>query len=122
MIQFSSNMEEALQISELFTHPIVLFSDDIEKVVAKDLAAISDVSHVFTHVVETSVLVWIVVDDPRIDVRHQIFDRELALINEFPETEFDFNIVPRMGREADEVIRGEAHIAYTRSSDRAIKD
>jgi hypothetical protein len=123
MIHFSSSGDRCgLHIDAQFTQPIILFSDDIEKVVAKDLSTIPNVSHVFTHVVDTSVLVWIIVDNPSIEARHRVFDRELSLISEFPETEFDFNLIPRMGRDADEIIRGEAHLAYARSSDRAVQD
>ncbi|HEX7360917.1 MAG TPA: hypothetical protein VF283_10535 [Bryobacteraceae bacterium] len=89
---------------------------DIEKAVAEDLAAVSAVTHVITQAVDNGMLVWIVVDDPKLDVRYEIFDKEQALIDAFPETEFDFNIIPRMGRDASELIQGEAHIAYTRSS------
>jgi hypothetical protein len=122
VIHFSSRTDDCcLQVNGHFAEPLVLFSDDIEKVVAKDLSRISDVSHVFTHVVDTSVLVWILIDNPNTEVRHRIFDSELSLISEFPNTQFDFNLIPRMGREADEMIRGEAHLAYARSSERAVE-
>ncbi|MGH9621859.1 MAG: hypothetical protein ACRD45_19400 [Bryobacteraceae bacterium] len=89
---------------------------DIEKAVAKDLGAVSAVTHVFTEAADNALLAWIVVDDPKLDIRYEIFDKEQALIDAFPETEFDFNIIPRMGRDARELIQGEARIAYTRSS------
>jgi hypothetical protein len=32
--------------------------------------------------------------------------KELGLIESFPETEFDFNLIPAMGRNADELAAG----------------
>jgi len=42
---------------------------------------------------EQNLLVWIAVDNPTREVRERVFLKELALIEGFPEVDFDFNIV-----------------------------
>ena len=120
ILLLSSSMQGAVSVDGEFKRSLVVLSDNMEQIVAKDLAAVRQVSHIFTDVVNGSVLVWIAVDDPTPSVRRQIFDRELALIGEFPETDFDFNIIPRMGRAAEEMINGEARVAYERPLERAL--
>jgi hypothetical protein len=116
MIRFYSNANHVIVLDRPPLHAQIFFSDDTEHVVAKDLGSVPQVSHVFTHVVETSVLVWIALDVLSANVRHHIYDKELSLISEFPETEFDFNLIPRLGRRAEELIHGEARLVYDRDS------
>ncbi len=57
---------------------------------------------------------WIAVDDPKPQVRRKIYQKELALIEGFPEVEFDFNLIPTMGRKAEDFATG-AHVVFSRA-------
>jgi hypothetical protein len=58
-------------------------------------------------------LVLIAVDNPELAVRRQIYQKELALIEAFPETDFDFNLIPAMNRAASQIATA-ARVVYTR--------
>jgi hypothetical protein len=58
-------------------------------------------------------LVWIAVDDPTPEVRARIYQKEMELIDGFPEIDFDFNLVLAMGRSHAEIATG-ASVIYSR--------
>ena len=74
--------------------PIIIQGADLESALAKDLACVEEVRHVLIEHAEQNLLVWIAVDNPTRDVRERVFQKELSLIEGFPEVYFDFNIVP----------------------------
>jgi hypothetical protein len=92
----------------------------VEAVLAHDLSLVGDVRHVLTERADGSLLVWIALDNPAQEVREEVFQRELGLIDSFPEVEFDFNIVPAMGRDPDHIASG-AKVVYTRKEDNLAK-
>jgi len=106
-------------ISPLEKHsidPEVSISETLEAALTKDLASIPEVSHVMTERVEDgNLLVWIAIDKAdSYEVRSQVYDKELGLIDGFPEVNFDFNLVPAMDRNPRELATG-AQIVYSRS-------
>jgi len=58
--------------------------------------------------------VWLGLDDASDDVRYRIFDKELAAIDAFPSVEFDFNLIPLMGRPFQDVITEPVTVAFRR--------
>jgi hypothetical protein len=80
---------------------------------ANDLAGVPQVRYVFIKSVDNATLVWVAVDDHRREVRERIFERELSIMDAFPEINFDFNLVPAMGRTAAE-IASDAELVYSR--------
>ena len=58
-------------------------------------------------------LVWIAIDNPEPSVRQRIYRKELELMDGFPEVDFDFNLIPALGRDADELAPG-AHVVFSR--------
>jgi len=58
-------------------------------------------------------LVWIAVDSPDPSVRRKVYRKELALLEGFPEVQFDFNLIPAMGRSAEEIAT-DARVVYSR--------
>ncbi len=92
----------------------------VEAVLAHDLSLVAEVRHVLTEQADGSLLVWIALDNPACEVREQVFQKELGLIDSFPEVEFDFNIVPAMGRDPDHIASG-ARVVYTRKEDSLAK-
>jgi hypothetical protein len=87
---------------------------------AHDLSLIREVRHVLTERADGSLLVWIALDNPAREVREQVFQKELGLIDSFPEVDFDFNIVPAMGRDPAHIASG-AKVVYTRKEDSIAK-
>ncbi|HCC56440.1 MAG TPA: hypothetical protein DEQ47_04125 [Solibacterales bacterium] len=85
----------------------------LEDALSKDLASVAQVRHVLTHQLARSLLVWIALDDCGSDVRKRIYQKELELISEFPDVEFDFNLVPALGRDAGQIAT-DAHVVYSR--------
>lgn len=86
-----------------------------ERALAKDLANIAEVRHILTEKARGNLLVWIAIDRAdSYEVRSRIYDKELALIDGFPEVNFDFNLVPAMGRNPQDLASG-AQIVYSRS-------
>jgi hypothetical protein len=84
-----------------------------EEALTQDLSAIPQVRHVLTDYANGILSVWIAVDDPRPEVRYRVYDKELELLSAFPEVEFDFNLIPSLGRSAAE-IASRAKVAFSR--------
>jgi hypothetical protein len=93
--------------------PDVLFGESLEIAMAKDFACVPQVRHVMAEHVDGPFLVWIAVDDPTPEVRARIYQKEMELIDAFPEIDFDFNVVLAMGRSYAEIATG-ASVIYSR--------
>ena len=91
----------------------LLLADTLETALSRDLAGVPQVRHVLTEWADGSLLVWIAVDNPEPGVRRRIYQKELELIDGFPEIEFDFNLIPAMGRGAEDLATG-ARVVYSR--------
>jgi hypothetical protein len=77
-----------------------------------DLATVPEVRHVMVEHAEGNLLVWISADSPNAKVREEIFKKQFAIINGFPEITFDFNLISnsRSARETS----SSARLIYTR--------
>lgn len=93
---------------------------DLEAALARDLSLVREIRHVLAERADGSLLVWIALDNPVREVRERVFKKELDLIENFPEVEFDFNVVPTMGRGPDLIASG-AKLVYTRKDDTLAK-
>ena len=101
------------QTSEQAKMPDLRIADSLEIALARDFASVPQVRHVLIERVDGPLLVWIAVDDPEPSVRRRIYQKELDLIEGFPEIDFDFNLIRAMGRNANELATG-AHVIYSR--------
>jgi hypothetical protein len=88
-------------------------SNSVDAALSEDLASIPPVRHVLTERADGMLSVWIAVDDPTPEVRKTIYGRELHLLEEFPEIEFDFKLIYSLGRNAAEIATG-AKVVYSR--------
>jgi hypothetical protein len=86
---------------------------DLQTAMAHDLALVPEVAHVMVESAEANLLVWIAVDNPTKEVREKIFQKEMSLIDGFPEVEFDFNIIFARGRSPME-FASSAKVIYSR--------
>jgi hypothetical protein len=77
--------------------PDAWIADDLETALGRDFAAIPQVRHVLTEWAGGPLLVWIAVDNPEASVRQSIYQKELELIDLFPEIDFDFHLIPALG-------------------------
>lgn len=94
--------------------PEILTSSSIEIALANDFASVPQIRHVLIEKADGPIQILIAVDSPEPGVRRQIYQKELDLIAAFPETEFDFNLIPAMNRSPDEIATG-ARVVYSRS-------
>jgi len=85
----------------------------VDAALSEELASIPQVRHVLTERADGTLSVWIAVDDPTPEVRKKIYGRELHLLEEFSEIEFDFNLIYSLGRNAAEIATG-ATVVYSR--------
>ncbi len=113
LLYFDSDCHELILTNEQVKMPDLLVPNTLEGALAEDLASIPQVRHVLTEWADGPLLVWIAAEDPEPDVRRRIYQKELELITGFPEIEFDFNLIPAMNRNAEELATG-AHVVYSR--------
>jgi len=93
--------------------PKTFIADDLETALGKDFGGIPQVRYVLTEWVDGPLLVWIAIDNPESSIRKKIYQKELELMDGFPEVEFDFNVIPALGRDAKELSTA-AHVVYSR--------
>jgi hypothetical protein len=114
VVVFDSNTTSIEWKPEYSLIPEVSVAGNLEAALAKDLASIPEVRHVLTERAEGNLLVWIAIDNAEsYEVRSQVYEKELGLMDGFPEVSFDFNLMPAMGRNAKELATG-AQVVYTR--------
>lgn len=104
-----------LAVDGLSSHPTTTVGGNLESAIAKDFSTLREVNSVLTESAEESLLVWIGVDAPTTDVRNRIFDKQISLIEGFPEVEFDFNIIAASAGRPDE-IASRARVIYSRGA------
>jgi len=89
-------------------------ADSLEAALCKDFASIPSVRHVLTEHAHHNLLVWIALDNPERDIRDKVYQKQLSLLDGFPEVNFDFNLIPANGRDPKEIATG-AEVVYSRS-------
>lgn len=95
-------------------NPEILTAKSIESALAEDFAAVQEVRHILTEQVEGNLLVWIAIDRAdSYELRSRVYDKELALMDGFPEINFDFNLIPALERNAKDLATG-ARVVYSR--------
>ncbi len=85
---------------------------DVETAIGLDFAAVDAVQHVLTEHAEGNLLVWVVASQPSAEVRERIFEKQFAIIDAFPDTSFDFNLVSSQGRPGE--ISSSAKVVFAR--------
>jgi hypothetical protein len=68
-------------------------ASDLAKAIADDFRAVPQVHGVDVEYVENAVLVWIGTNNPSRELRHQIYAKQMGLMEAFPDVMFDFNLV-----------------------------
>ena len=92
----------------------ILISSSLDIAISSDLASIRQVRDVLVESVRDSLLVWIIAENPERAVRDRIFQKEMDLMDAFPEINFDFNLIPAMGRDVTEIAT-DSRVVYSRS-------
>ncbi|MEO8027779.1 MAG: hypothetical protein ABI823_14950 [Bryobacteraceae bacterium] len=116
MVTFDSANSECIRevVSETITQADSVAGDSIQDAMAKDFGSVPEVKFVLAEAVPSALLVWIAVDSPDTAVRYRIYDKELGLVSEFPDIDFDFNLVSVMDRSSADIATG-ARLIYSRS-------
>jgi len=119
--KFSTEREHTLRFDSRVTHAYgvskreIAVAEPLESAIAKDFASLPEVRHVLSEYVDGNLLLWIAIDNAgSYDVRSRVYDKELALMDGFPEINFDFNLIPAMDRNVRELASG-AKIIFSRS-------
>jgi hypothetical protein len=89
---------------------------DLEDALSRDLASVAEVRHVCIERADNNLLVWIALDNPSRAVRERVFQKELELIEGFPEIDFDFNVIPAKSRDPRQ-FASSAKLIYSREDD-----
>ncbi|MFZ0562044.1 MAG: hypothetical protein WBX02_04980 [Terriglobales bacterium] len=85
----------------------------LEDALALDLSLVREVRHVSVERADNNLLVWIALDNPIAEVRERVFQKELELIEGFPEIDFDFNVVQAKSRDPHQ-FASSAKVIYSR--------
>ena len=112
-INFDSKSNASVLTTGNAKMPDILIPDDLETALGKDFGVIPQVRHVLTEWVDGPLLVWIALDNPEPSVRKAVYQKELELMDGFPEIDFDFNLIGADGRNAEEFATG-AHVVFSR--------
>jgi hypothetical protein len=68
------------------------------------LLSVEGVERIFVEHAQNSYSVMIVLPDKNRDVEHEVFAREQEIVNTFPESSFDFDMIFRGGRNLQEIV------------------
>ncbi len=94
---------------------ILAVPNSLDGALAKDFAGVPQVAEVFIQRDGDTVRVWISLDDVSDDeVRFRIYDKELSAMEAFPAIQFDFNLIPTMGRPIREFISEPGNLVFAR--------
>lgn len=75
----------------------------LKQFLARELALVKEVEAVFTAQHGNLFHIWTVINEFDTATRQKIYERERAIIDEFEQFEFDFNIVARSNRDLKEI-------------------
>lgn len=82
-----------------------------------EMSMIKEVEAVYVSRQDRMLYVSVIVNDFDREVRQKIYEREMAMIDEFESYDFDFNILSRRGRKLEEVIHDPAlDVAFIRQT------
>jgi hypothetical protein len=114
ILVFDSNVQTINWNPDPTQKPEISVSGNLEMALAQDLASIQDVRYVLTERAEGNLLVWIIIDNAEsYESRSRVYEKELGLLDAFPEENFDFNLIP--SREGDpRTFATGAQVVYSR--------
>ena len=93
---------------------IQIRGDSLEVAIAKDFSAVPQVCHVLSEKTLDGFSILVTLEEYDRSTRERIFDKELAIMDAFPEINFDFNLVAALGRSAYEIATGN-QVLYSRT-------
>jgi hypothetical protein len=79
-----------------------------------EISLVPEVEAVFTAFRNEVFYVWVIVNRFAEDVTAKIYDRQRAIIDEFPTFEFDFYIIAGLGRDPWELVSESVRLAFER--------
>ncbi len=97
------------------TQPFEVSNKRLNEFIGFELSLVSEIEYVFTAFRNAVFYVWVVLNQFEQGVRERIYEREKAIIDEFPMFEFDFYIISRMGRNARDLISESIELVYEKS-------
>ena len=89
---------------------------DIGHFIGHALSEVPEVEYVLTNVEGKFFIVWTVIDKVDWRVMDSIYDIELAIMDKFPDMEFDFHLICRQGRDPKALLPSEGKLAFSRDA------
>ena len=86
----------------------------LNEFIAFEISLVPEVDAVFTAFRNEVFYVWVIVNKFVEDVRARIYDRQRAIIDEFPTFEFDFYIIAGLGNDPWELVSESVTLAFQR--------
>ena len=94
-----------------------VITSNLNEYIAFEFSLVPEIKQVFTALQNNNVLyTWIVVDCFDDDVRHKIYNRQEAIIDDFTDFDFDFYVIARMGRETTDLFDSSVKLIYQKDS------
>ena len=94
-----------------------VITSNLNEYIAFEFSLVPEITHVFIALRNNNVLyTWIVVDSFDEEVRHKIYNRQEAIIDEFTDFDFDFNVIARMGREMKDLFDSSVQLIHQKDS------
>lgn len=115
VIRFSSDTPTLLLSSERCVSASLFPSGSLEQAITDDFSTVPEVQRVMIERDSDDLLVWVAIDNPDRATRDRIFDKQLSVIDAFPEINFDFNLVPYIDKNLGDVATS-SHLIYSRQA------
>jgi hypothetical protein len=86
----------------------------LDEFIAFEISLVPEVEAVFTAFRNEVFYVWVIVSRFAADVTARIYDRQRAIIDEFPTFEFDFYIIAGLGRDPWDLVSESVKLVFQR--------
>jgi len=106
--------DEFIALGYQANESIQVTGDSLEIAIAKDFSAVPQVCHVLSEKTLDGFSLLVSLDEYDRSTRERIFGKELAIMDAFPEINFNFNLLAALGRSANEIATG-YQVLYSRT-------
>lgn len=84
----------------------------VEAIFANKLSSIGGIERILIRKDSDFFRAWVVIADANIDLEDQIYDAQLAFMDQFPDIPFDFTVIFRRGKSPGSIQPSRAHQIY----------
>ena len=88
-----SSTTPAVNLHAVGTSASLTHTRELEAAIQDELRSISQIENVSVEREDGTVFVWVAADNPAQSLRHEIFAKQISLIESYPKVSFDFNLI-----------------------------